>query len=453
MNTTRDTKQRIFKNVSFLFGGKAAAGIIVAIENIVIARLLGVTEFGLLTMVVAYVKIINLLIDVRMWETATAYIGSFWSRRENDKVLSTIKLSYIVDVVTGTLAFLIVISSAKLAETYIIKSPETYSILFLYAFTLFISTANTTSKAIHRVFNKFRQIALVSVLRNVLRLVLAVAVLLTGMGVKGVVLAFVLTAFAEFLIWLYLVSGVLKENNLRGWWTARVGDIRDKWKEMAWFLANTSFTSTLKLGGDNYLGVLALAYFSGKDAAAYYKIARSTLDMLNRLVEPLREVMFPEIVRMLHSDALDEFREVVKYTLKRLTTLFVPLAVLIFVFADYIIFIVFGEKYLPATNAMRLLIVATIISQLVYWTNPALLALGKSGLRTLIGAVSLLGYLVFLVIFTPPYAQTGAAIAQVCYSVLTASLSLISLSIFMKKRRNEISSGIAKTVDENVQTS
>ena len=109
MSDSKDLQKKLYFNASWLFGGKTASGIFTAIQTVVVARLLGVSDYGLLSLVIAYISILNMFFDLKVWETATKYIGTYLEQGESDKVRSMVKLSYILDIGSGVLAFIIAI--------------------------------------------------------------------------------------------------------------------------------------------------------------------------------------------------------------------------------------------------------------------------------------------------------------------------------------------------------
>ena len=107
MSDSNNIQRKLYLNASWLFGGKTASGIFTAIQTVVVARLLGVTDYGLLTLVIAYISILNMFFDLKVWETVTKYIGTYLEQGELDKTRSMIKLSYILDIGSGIIAFII----------------------------------------------------------------------------------------------------------------------------------------------------------------------------------------------------------------------------------------------------------------------------------------------------------------------------------------------------------
>lgn len=427
MSKTADRHRKLFFDASWLFGGNTVASIFAAIEPIVLARMLGVNDYGLFALIIAYIGFLNKFFDFRVWETAVKYIGTYWQIGDREKTGSMIKLSYIIDISSGILAFAIAALTAKIANDYFIRSPEGYILIWIYSFSLLIDTANSTSDAILRVFDRFKKIAFISSLETFSRVTLVCIVLFLGIGIKGVLFCYIGASFLGFSIRFWTVSSTLNDLRLGGWWKARLSLIMDQWRGIAWFLGNTSLSGTLRMGNDNYIGVLALGYFAGKDAAAYYKIARSVIKLMTRFSDPLHQAMYPELVRIKSLQALQDFTNIIKFASRTLIKFTLPLALLVLIFSDQFINLFFGKQYLPASNTLRILTAAVIISQLTFWINSALLAMGKVGLRTFLDIISTTAYILLLLLLVPGYSYVGAALAYLGQSALKSFLSLVSI--------------------------
>ena len=102
-----------------------------------------------------------------------------------------------------------------------------------------------------------------------------------------------------------------------------------------------------------------------------------------------------------------------------------------------IISLIFGKEYLPASNTLRVITLAIVITQLTFWINPALLAFGRPGLRTLVNTISTVSYIVLLFLFVPKFSYIGAGFAFLGFAIVRAVISFISLkaSIRVEKER------------------
>ncbi len=393
----------------------------------------------MLALIIAYVEIINNLFDFRVWETATKYIGTFWSHGEREKTLSMIKFSYLIDISSGFLAFIVAILTAKIASSYVIHSPHAYALIWIYSLSLLIDTANSTSDAILRVFNRFKRIAFISSFLSLFRLILVAILLYIGMGINGVLISFIVASFLGFSIRMFIVSKTLGENQLTGWWWSDLNMIKEHWKGIAWFLGNTSLAGTLKMASDNYLGVLVLGYFSGKEGAAYYKIAKTFVKLIRNIMDPLYEAIYPELVRIVSSNTLKDFKKLLRYSTKTLMKITIPIAIIILIFSGTIITLIFGKEYLPASNTLRVITLAILLTQLTFWINPALLAFGRPGLRTLVNIISTATYVVLLFLLVPRYSHIGAAFAFLGFALVRAITSISSLKASIKWEKERIS--------------
>ena len=438
MSKNSERNKRLFFNASWLFGGNTFSSIFAAIETIVLARMLGINDYGLFALLIAYIGFINTFFDLRVWEAATKYIGTFWENGQRDKTLSMIKLSYTVDIASGILAFCFAVLTANIANKYIMKSPQAYILVYIYALSLLIDTANSTSDSILRVFNAFKKIAFINSFQTFFRVALVTSILFIGFGVKGVLISYVAASFLGFSIRIWAVSKTLNEHKLVGWWKAKFSSIRDEWKGITWFLGNTSFTGTLRIANDNFIGILLLGYFSGKDAAAYYKIARTIVKLMTRFSDSLHQAMFPELVKFSSINAMKEFQSLIKYSLKTLLKFTLPIAIFTLIFTEQIINIVFGSKYLPALTTLRVMTIAIIVYQLTFWVNSALLAMGKPGLRNIMSIGSKASYIAFLFLLIPGFSYLGAAIAYLGEAIVTSSLSIIFFKSSLKDEEKRI---------------
>ncbi|MGH7908379.1 MAG: lipopolysaccharide biosynthesis protein, partial [Thermodesulfobacteriota bacterium] len=238
---------------------------------------------------------------------------------------------------------------------------------------------------------------------------------------------------------MWIVSKTLRENQLTNWWKSDLSLVKGQWKGIAWFMGNTSFAGTLSMANENFMGVLFLGYFSGKEAAAYYKIAQSFVKLITRIMDPLYEAIYPELVRISTLNALKDFKRLVTYSTKNLIKFTIPAAILILIFANPIISLVFGQEYLPASNTLRIITIAVLISQLTFWIGPSLLAFGRPGLRTIMLIISNTSFIALLFLLVPMHSYIGAAFASLGYAIVRGFTSVICLNASIKKEKDKIS--------------
>ncbi len=422
---------KLVKNTSWLFAGKSVGSIFSGVQGILIARYLGLVQFGLFSIVLAFVDVLNIFIDLRVWEAATKYVGDYWKEGEKDKACSLIKFFYLIDILTGTLAFVVATLTAEIATRYFLKTPGSEVFIYVYAFSLLITSPNTTSKAILRVFDKFKAIAIIGSFQNFVKIVLVIAAILMDKGIYGILVAFVVGNFIGFIINFYYVNLTLNEHGLNGWWKRKIFFPDFEYGEIFRFLIHTSFYGSLKSLKDKYLGILILGYFAGKEAAGLYKLAAAFSTYAEFNPGDFKWISGEELVKVYESDNIENFVNLIKRATIGMAKIIIPIGILIFIFADQVLSLIYGSEFGLATNVVRILVFAVIISDLASFTSTSFLAIGNPGLRTKIETIALLVYISLLFILVPYFAQIGAALSLLAFALILAVLNIFNFKKYV----------------------
>src|SRR5262245_30218266 len=101
--------RRLLQNATWLIGGNALASGLGFAQAVVLGQALGVEGYGLLAVVIALVSTVNQVVDIRMWETVTKFVGDDHERGEHGRARAMVKFAYLVDAGTGILAFVLVV--------------------------------------------------------------------------------------------------------------------------------------------------------------------------------------------------------------------------------------------------------------------------------------------------------------------------------------------------------
>ena len=435
MSNASTEKRNLLKNASWLFSGGMGASLFAIIEISILARFLGLEQFGMFSIVVSYVMIVNGLIDFRIKEAVVRYVGQYWGVKEKTKTLSFIKLFYLIDFFSGVLAFSVTLFLADIANRVFIKSENAFELILIYSFSLLVSTVNQNSNAILRVFNRFRDIAFVEMFRLGLRVVFVVMLLVAGFGIEGVFIAYVAAAFISFAVLQFLVNRILKKEALGAWFGVELGPAIGEIKSVMWFALNSTFSGFIGRVFDKNFPILVLGYFFGSEASGLYKTAAAFSKIVARLKSPAQSTIYPALVNIQTRRDYKTFKKIVSYSTKVLMKLFIPVGAVVFVFADGIIHIFFGAEYTPAANAMRTIVIAEMLSGLLFWVPSVYLALGKIWLRTGVVVLSGLFYVSVLFYLVSPYSYEGAAVARLApYLVILPAAALLFRDIKQRSR-------------------
>ena len=265
------------------------------VEIALVARALGVADYGRLALVMASITAIKLLVDIRAWEGATRYLAEFLARREPGLALATLKLALLADALvalrraTGrpwrsqaSLAAGCCISRRFRGRSMVCAEPA------LHGF-------NGTAEAVLRVFDRFQDLAARRVVQAGWHLGLVATVVLGGGRMRGLILAYLFSDLAGAALLVGLAGRQVRQRLWAARAAARVKALRPYLREMLWFTAHTALRATLKL--NRQVGILVLGYFASPAEVGYYRVARRLGTSVQELSDPFYYAIFPEFAR------------------------------------------------------------------------------------------------------------------------------------------------------------
>ena len=438
MSTSDKLQRRLTQNVAWLFSGGIGSSVFASIEPILLARLLGVEQFGLLTLVIAYVGLTNNMLSFKLHEAVVKYVGHYWELGEKSKSLSYIKFFYLLGFLTGFLAFLGCILLAGMGNDFFIRSEEAFKFILVYSLTTLFLNLNKNSEAILRVFDRFKIVALVDTSSSGVRLVLVSIVLFAGFGIKGVLISYVVTIFVRFVTLQVIVFDVLKNEGLEKWTKAKLGNPRLLIDEVRDFILTSSFAGFLEnIISMKRFPILLLGHFVGSSAAGFYRVATIFPSAINKLLHPAIATIYPPLVSAQSRGSYETFYQIVSYSTKNLLKLVLPIGAIFLLFANEIIVIFFGVEYQPTVVAMQITVAIGILSSFCFWVSVVELALNRLRRRTIRSSLSIVFYLIALFVLIPEYSYTGAVIAGFAPLVVVFVFSMFLFKDLQSLRREK----------------
>ncbi|MBT89359.1 MAG: hypothetical protein CMN79_02545 [Spirochaetales bacterium] len=439
-----DIKKRILKNYKLLVSTKIISGLASVITLLLIARFLGVKEFGVFAMVISSVEILNILFSFRVWDTTVKFIGDNATNKQN--ISSYISFSMLVSFFSSLLSLMLIFFLADwvtyhlFGDLNITTLPGFYSINFLaklisiYAFSVLFISINDNFDGILRTYNQYNSILKINIITNLSRLVLvALSIYYYGTLIK-IFICFVLAfAIGTLLRFIYLTRALNKEEiDFELSHSLNHSEQFDYLK----FMSNAHFSNILNLANDKNLGVLVVGYFVGPFYAGLYRVARAITKIIRRIMDPALEIIFPEFVKLNTEKDFQNYKKVIVESVKMLLFSSSIVGLGIYVFSSEIIVLFFGTEYIQAESALFILIIAMIIHNGIYWINPSMLALGRAKYLTIITIITALIYCSSLFYLVRAMQHDGAALSLV---IRNLSILVIGTCFYIKVIKEKLS--------------
>ena len=391
--------QTIFKNMSWLLVSQIITSILGFIWTILIARYLGVNDYGILGFAISFTTILGVIDDLGIsthivrhiatdYDSTPKYVGNAIPLKI---IFSTIK-------VIITLIVLIVLGVDELTLTI--------TLLFTLEliFKSFIYFFNGTFQAFE--IGKYQGIG--NTLMNTLTFIFILITVYTDLGLFGITIAYIMANVITFIYEYAMINKYVVK--------PRFELDLDFCKKITLYsipFAVTGILYTIYYSID----VVMLSNMIGSYATGIYNATYKLISVLTLFYSVYTAVIFPVMSKFFKNDEsmlLISFEKSIKY----LMLIIIPLAVATVIYSTDIIHLIYGHEYDPASSVLSILIWTVCLLFISGACNTLLNASHKEVSVTKIYAIAAVFNVILNMFMIPHYSYDGAAITTVLSDVL-----------------------------------
>ncbi|MBN1461783.1 MAG: lipopolysaccharide biosynthesis protein [Armatimonadetes bacterium] len=350
------------------------------VQGALIARLLGVSGYGLLAVGLSFTTVVAGLLSFRMQELIVKWVTLL--RETSQPMASTVfRLGLVADVGVSLVGLALVELLAGWVASAFAKDPAFAQPLRLLGLTLLLQCGRESWLGILTLDRRFRNQAAVQVAAQATSLLGVLVAFLLGAGVVGVVAALLAgEAVRSTLLWT-LGARAARRALGRGWLKSPLAPLGGAGREMLRFAALTNAGATLGTLGKQG-DALFLSLLLDPASAGYYKLAQSMTQLAVFPVMPLATVTYPELSSAVATRSWRVLRDQIRQGTKLAAAWFVPVSIGLGFAAPALITLIYGADFVPAASAFAILLVGLSVDGALFWNRGAMLALGRPGYLT-----------------------------------------------------------------------
>jgi O-antigen/teichoic acid export membrane protein len=383
--------RRVVVNTSYLLSGNVLASFLGFVQSVIAVRLLGITGWGLLTIIMTFASNVNRLLSFRMSEVVVKRVGTALAQDDRPKAAALIKVIGLTEAATSVAAFLVLVLLTPLASVLFAKNPSTSPWFLLYGLILLSNLVYETSTGVLQVTRRFDHLARVNVVQSIVTLVLTVIVyiLYRLMGARYYSPMFLAILMIEVIgrtyVGVALVVLALRELRSRlgvGWWQTPLAGLTEK-RSLLLFALNTNLNGTVNLiFRDNI--PLYLAFLLSTTQVGYFKLAMTLIGFLTLILDPLIGPTYTEIAQTLaHHEWETTLRLIRRITLIS-TAVVGAIAAFWSLTGWWLIPLVYKAESRPVYPVLLVLLLGYGFAEIFQWNRPLMLSLGKAGYPVLV---------------------------------------------------------------------
>ncbi|NOZ20038.1 MAG: oligosaccharide flippase family protein [Planctomycetes bacterium] len=411
-------KRRLIAGAGVTFLGNCVAAFLGLLLMLVLGRMLGVAEFGLLMAAISVASLTQGVLDVRLGEAVTKFSTDFIAHDKPGKALGLICFSYGVDFCIGLLAFCVLHFPAAFIAGAILRKPQLEPLIRVVAFVPLARFPIATSVAVLRTFNRFSTITAAVTCASVFRLSFPVLLCVTYSGdIERIVPGFPIAATCSALTFTMLAVLAIRRN-FSG---VKSESIRGELRTIVPFTLQTLVGVIFKNLARGDMAVTIVTRYGREEEIAYLKLGLQLSGMLTIVPSAVGFAAFSSFAELWAKREKKMLLHVIRRLVGLLTVLLVTAGILLLIVAPIFIKI-WKSEYLRAMPVLYFLVAAAVVDGVCCWIRPAALAIGKPWISTLVNFVRMVVLLGLGIVLVKWIGHVGIGIATLALSVSSISL-------------------------------
>lgn len=385
-----------------LFVGQGFGVIFTALTFIVVARLLGPSQYGIYTFAFGFSTLVNGFLAFGVGAYFSTALARLAYQKDGRGILRALTSGY---VISGSISLLLTIFgigiSGYLASlyTHIIISPV---ILMVAAGSIIFNVLNTLAVSALIGFSRTGLASIVNVLVDILQLGLSV-VLAIKFGVIGAVAAMLIGYLIGAIIGAYLVIRVLVQSFSLSIYIPSMNDLRGVFG-VVWPLAATNFLNT---GMQNF-SILFLGLYIGTASLGNYGAASKGLALLSMLYGAFGSGLLPIFTTAKAMDKGEGINSTYNRIIHFALIPMLPIIMFVGVMSAPGLYLLVGGKYATAPFFLTLIALGTMIGLFGTYISELLISGGHTKSVMMVNFVSAIFQLVFMILLVPQFQVIGA---------------------------------------------
>jgi len=398
-------------DVGWIFAGSFVVFLLHFLLKPIMARYLGPEGLGLFSMVTTIVGTITLISGLGINIALVKYFAEYKNDRSRLNALFSSGFATSLIIGVGTSICLFVLSN-KLGEIF--KMPLLTLLLKISAFVFPFSLAFGIFLGVFSGLREMKFYSIFNTLNGIMIFLFTMAFLFLGFGVKGAVIGDMLasitvTIFAAVIMKKYVQFKIsnYKENTIK----------------------LTSFGSQLMLGNVinnvNYQAdIILIGYLLSATDLGYYSVAVALSRFIWRIPNSIQMVAYPATAEYWAKGEIGSLNKMMDKTMKYTAFVLLTVGLILWIFAEEIIVILFGQSFLPSVFPFKILIAGTVIYGIGIPIGGTLAGIGRPDLSFKISAIAAIVDIILNVTLIPLFGIAGAAMATISSLIIVTTLSI-----------------------------
>ena len=324
----------------------------------------------------SYPALLFSFLDARSSTATVKFLSQFSTKGQAHRALAMCKLGYGVDFAIACVTFLLVVLTARWAESRLVHASGTATLMLVYAFAFLPQALTGTSRAVLSVCGRFQTLSWMNLLITTVRVAAVLGLVLGGWGVAGVIWGNAVGMITSGFLFGGKTYPLIRRRWGTSWFSSDWRILRGQRMEILRFLF---FMHLSELSGSliKRVDILILGYFQGAQETGYYRLAKSLAAVIGYVVNPLQTVSYPKLALLSSPQRQVDMKRLVHRLALQVGAPMAGLSLISIAVVPLLISTMVGRAFLPAIPAAQALLAGSAVWLAFFWLRPTFMALGE----------------------------------------------------------------------------
>ena len=349
----------IAKSSFIVFLGLALSKVLVYVFRIIVARHFGPEVYGLFAlslMISGWFITISLL---GLYEGILRYIPMYRGKKQDERVKFVFGIITKVQVVSGIVSGVLLFFLYGFIAINIFDNENLVVFLKVFSFVAAFSVISSPFITVLRAYEKIGWYSFISsVGHNILKVLFIVIFIVLGFNSNAVSFSFLIGTFGTlilaYFVAKYKLPRIFSKSNLE---SEEKSDISKEVFSYSLPLLFSSFLFSIFHWVDSF----SIGYYKGALEVGFYNAAIPIAMLLTLAPEFFMKLFYPIINKEYSRENIQVIRELSKQVGKWIFIINLPLFIILFIFPEVVLNILFGSEYTVSSSALRLLSISSFM--------------------------------------------------------------------------------------------
>ncbi len=332
--------------------GLVTSTVILAVGSIIIASLLGESNYGLYTIAITAPGLIATFRDWGVNSAIVKYTAQYNAEDKKTEMRGILISGLVFETALGVgLSLVSFVLSGFLASS-LLQRPAIEPLIQVASFTILAGALMNTATAAFTGVEQMKLNSVTLVLQAILRTGLIVFLVMVGLGTSGAIMGYTIAFLLSGLIGILLMWTIYK-NMPRGAISGK--EVKTNIVTLFRYGLPLSISAILSGFMAQFYSILMAIYVTNDALIGNYSVATNFAVLVTFVSTPVTTMLFPAFSKLDHRTDNETLRNVFRFSVKYAALLVVPVTMMIIALSKPGIAVLFGSRYADAPLFLGLL--------------------------------------------------------------------------------------------------